>query len=314
MKNITIIIPSYNEEKNVPLFYQEVKKHLNIPGYRFNLLFVDDGSKDNTFAEIKKCAANDPLVRYLRFSRNFGKEAAMHAGLEYSKDEDAIIIIDCDLQQPPSLIPEMISYYESGYKIVYTKGKTRKGEPKLRTFFANRFYRLYNRHTEMPLDNGAKDFQLLDKQVIAAFLQIKDNYRFVKGIFSWVGYPRKCIEYDFIPRMHGKSTWSFKSLFKYAFNGMNQFSTLLMLLPVAMLIGVMACLIGDILLFIFDVFTLAQFLLGLNIVLLGLLLGVSIYGIFYLLYQLRRQVLNRPIYLIQESSEDNPVEKNLDIH
>ncbi|MDD3113137.1 MAG: glycosyltransferase family 2 protein [Candidatus Izemoplasmatales bacterium] len=314
MKNITIIIPSYNEEKNVPLFYQEVKKHLNIPGYRFNLLFVDDGSKDNTFAEIKKCAANDPLVRYLRFSRNFGKEAAMHAGLEYSKDEDAIIIIDCDLQQPPSLIPEMISYYESGYKIVYTKGKTRKGEPKLRTFFANRFYRLYNRHTEMPLDNGAKDFQLLDKQVIAAFLQIKDNYRFVKGIFSWVGYPRKCIEYDFIPRMHGKSTWSFKSLFKYAFNGMNQFSTLLMLLPVAMLIGVMACLIGDILLFIFDVFTLAQFLLGLNMVLLGLLLGVSIYGIFYLLYQLRRQVLNRPIYLIQESSEDNPVEKNLDIH
>jgi uncharacterized membrane protein YciS (DUF1049 family) len=208
----------------------------------------------------------------------------------------------------------MISYYESGYKIVYTKGKTRKGEPKLRTFFANRFYRLYNRHTEMPLDNGAKDFQLLDKQVIAAFLQIKDNYRFVKGIFSWVGYPRKCIEYDFIPRMHGKSTWSFKSLFKYAFNGMNQFSTLLMLLPVAMLIGVMACLIGDILLFIFDVFTLAQFLLGLNMVLLGLLLGVSIYGIFYLLYQLRRQVLNRPIYLIQESSEDNPVEKNLDIH
>ncbi|MDY0372717.1 MAG: glycosyltransferase family 2 protein [Candidatus Izemoplasmatales bacterium] len=314
MKNITIIIPSYNEEKNVPLFYQEVKKHLNIPGYRFNLLFVDDGSKDNTFAEIKKCAANDPLVRYLRFSRNFGKEAAMHAGLEYSKDEDAIIIIDCDLQQPPSLIPEMISYYESGYKIVYTKGKTRKGEPKLRTFFANRFYRLYNRHTEMPLDNGAKDFQLLDKQVIAAFLQIKDNYRFVKGIFSWVGYPRKCIEYDFIPRMHGKSTWSFKSLFKYAFNGMNQFSTLLMLLPVAMLIGVMACLIGDILLFIFDIFTLAQFLLGLNMVLLGLLLGVSIYGIFYLLYQLRRQVLNRPIYLIQESSEDNPVEKNLDIH
>lgn len=304
MKNITIIVPSYNEEKNVPLFHQEVNKYLDIPGYQFRLLFVDDGSKDNTFGAIKTCAANDPRVHYLRFSRNFGKEAAMHAGLEHSRDEDAVIIIDCDLQQPPSLIPEMIADYEAGYKIVYTKGKTRKGEPKLRTFFANRFYRLYNRNAEMPLDNGAKDFQLLDKQVVAAFLAIKDNYRFVKGIFSWVGYPRKCIEYDFIPRMHGKSTWSFKSLFKYAFNGMNQFSTLLLLLPVLMLLGVMALFVTDLLLFVFNVFTLGEFLLALNVVFLGLALGITLYGAFYLLYQLRRQVLNRPIYLIQESSED----------
>ena len=155
----------------------------------------------------------------------------MHAGLEHSKESDAVIIIDCDLQQPPSLIPEMIKYYEEGYKIVYTKGRTRKGEPKLRTFFANWFYKIYNRHTEMPLDTGAKDFQLLDRQVVEAFLAIKDNYRFVKGIFSWVGYPRKCIEFDFIPRMRGKSTWSFKSLLRYAFNGLNQFSTILLIVP-----------------------------------------------------------------------------------
>jgi glycosyltransferase involved in cell wall biosynthesis len=304
MKELTIIIPSFNEEQNVPLFYAEVKKYLDIPGYEFSLLFIDDGSKDNTFAKIKEIAHQDAQVRYLRFSRNFGKESAMHAGLEYSRSSDAVIIIDCDLQQPPSLIPDMISYYESGYKIVYTKGKTRQGEPRLRTFFANWFYRIYNRHTEMPLDNGAKDFQLLDRQVVDAFLQIKDNYRFVKGIFSWVGYPRKCIEYDFIPRMHGKSTWSFKSLLKYAFNGMNQFSTLLMLLPVMMFLGVFLLLVGDILLYVFQVFTLAEFLLGMNVVLLGgLLTGVS-YGAFYLLYQLRRQALNRPIYLSQESSED----------
>jgi glycosyltransferase involved in cell wall biosynthesis len=304
MKKLTIIIPSFNEEQNVPLFYAEVNQYLDIPGYEFSLLFIDDGSKDNTFAKIKELAHQDARVRYLRFSRNFGKESAMHAGLEYSRGSDAVIIIDCDLQQPPSLIPDMISYYESGYKIVYTKGKTRKGEPRLRTFFANWFYRIYNRHTEMPLDNGAKDFQLLDRQVVDAFLRIKDNYRFVKGIFSWVGYPRKCIEYDFIPRMHGKSTWSFKSLLKYAFNGMNQFSTLLMLLPAMMFLGVFLLLAGDILLFVFHVFTLAEFLLGMNVVLLGgLLSGVS-YGAFYLLYQLRRQALDRPIYLIQESSED----------
>lgn len=304
MKKITIIIPSFNEEKNVRPFYEEVKKYINIKGYEFDLLYIDDGSKDHTLDEILKLREEDPAVKYIRFSRNFGKEAAMHAGLEHSRQSDAVIIIDCDLQQPPALIPEMISHYDSGYKIVYTKGKTRKGEPKLRTFFANWFYRIYNRHTEMPLDNGAKDFQLLDKQVVDAFLKLKDNYRFVKGIFSWVGYSRKCIEYDFIPRKYGKTSWSFKSLLRYAFNGMNQFSTLLMLLPVMAIIIAFVALVTDVLLFSFGVFVLSEFLLGLHVVILLFVLGILAYGMFYLLYQMRRQVLNRPIYLIQESSED----------
>lgn len=305
MKKITIIIPSYNEEKNVRPFYDEVRKHIQIPDFDFHLLYVNDGSKDNTLAEIKKVAQTDSKVGFLSFSRNFGKESAMHAGLEYSKDSDAVIIIDCDLQQPPSLIPEMIRYYQEGYKIVYTKGRTRKGEPKLRTFFANWFYRIYNSYADMPLDNGAKDFQLLDRVVVEAFLKLKDNYRFVKGIFSWVGYSRKCLEYDFIPRMHGNSSWSFKSLLRYAFNGMNQFSTILMIVPLVVFLFSILVLASDVVLYLTQVFDLSSFLIGIYLFIAIFLLSIVSYSAFYLLYQMRRQILNRPIYLVEETSEDS---------
>ncbi|MBU1144438.1 MAG: glycosyltransferase family 2 protein [Firmicutes bacterium] len=304
MKRITIIVPSYNEEKNVLPFYEEINKYLDYSKYQFEILYINDGSKDNTLSEIKKLRAKDENIKFISFSRNFGKESAMHAGLEHSKSSDAVIIIDCDLQQPPALIPEMLSFYEEGYKIVYTKGKTRKGEPKLRTFFANWFYRIYNSHTEMPLDNGAKDFQLLDKVVVEAFLKLNDNYRFVKGIFSWVGYPRKCLEYDFIPRVNGSSSWSFKSLFKYAFNGMNQFSTILIILPVFVLFASVIVLIGVALLYAFSVFSTSEFILGLLSGFILLVFGLVSYGVFYLLYQMRRQLLNRPIYLVEETSEE----------
>jgi len=304
VKKINIIVPAFNEEKNVRPFYDEITGFLERPGYEFHIMYINDGSKDNTLNEIKKLASTDQRVRYISFSRNFGKEAAMHAGLEHSREADAVIIIDCDLQQPPALIPEMLEYYEEGYEIVYTKGKTRKGEPKLRTFFANCFYRIYNRHTEMPLDNGAKDYQLLDCKVVEAFLAIKDRYRFVKGIFSWVGYKRKCLEYEFIPRKYGKSTWSFKKLFRYAFDGMNQFSTLMMVVPAFVWFLSVAILIATALLFGFGLFTLAEFVIGLFVFIAVFALGFVTYGIIYLLYQIRRQVLERPIYLIEETSEE----------
>ena len=160
----------------------------------------------------------------------------------------------------------------------------------------------------MPLDNGAKDYQLLDRQVVDAFLKIKDNYRFVKGIFSWVGYKRKCIEYEFIPRKYGKSSWSFKSLFKYAFNGMNQFSTLMMLLPILSFVTAFLLLVADVLLYVFGVFVLSEFLLALFAVAMIKVVSLLAYGMFYLQYQTRRQVLNRPIYLVDETSEDTEVE------
>jgi glucosyltransferase len=304
MKKLTIIVPSFNEERNIRPFHDEVIKFLTNPNYEYQILYVNDGSRDNTLAEIKKVVAVDPRVKYLSFSRNFGKESAMQAGLEYSKKSDAVIVIDCDLQQPPSLIPDMLRYHEEGYKIVYTKGATRKGEPKLRSVFANLYYKLYNKYTDRPLENGAKDFQLLDHQVVEAFLSLKDNLRFMKGIFSWVGFKRKGLEYDFIARKNGKSSWSFKSLFKYGFNGMNQFSTILMILPAFAFILGWILVASNVVLFATGILALESFLLGLEINLLFLTLSVIAYGIFYLLYQLRRQTLGRPIYLVEEASED----------
>jgi len=305
MKKLTVIVPAYNEEKNVRPFYDETIKYLNNPNYNYEILYINDGSKDHTIAEIKALAALDSRVRYISLSRNFGKESAMHAGLEYSKNSDAVVIIDCDLQQPPFLIPDMIKEYEAGNKIVYTKGRSRKGEPKLRTVFANLYYRFYNSYADQPLDNGAKDFQLLDKQVVEAYLSIKDNYRFMKGIFSWVGFQRKCLEYDFIPRKYGKSTWSFKSLFRYGFNGMNQFSNVMMVLPVLSLFAGLLLTILNIVLFIADVFTVQTFILALELNLIWFLVSILAYGTFYLLYNLRRQTMNRPIYLIDEVSNGN---------
>jgi len=305
MKKITIIVPSYNEEKNIRPFYEETSKYLTAPGYEFQFLFVNDGSRDDTLGEIKKLAGEDARVKFLSFSRNFGKESAMHAGLAYAaKSSDALLLIDCDLQQPPLLIPEMIRYYEEGYKIVYTKGRTRKGEPKLRTLFANLYYRLYNRYTDRPLENGAKDFQLMDKQVAEAILSLKDNLRFMKGLFSWVGFKKKCLEYDFIPRRIGKSSWSFKSLFKYGFNGMNQFSNILLILPVFAFVFGWIFLAANIALYLTGVFDLSAFLLALELNLMYFVLDVCLYGIFYLLYSVRRQALDRPIYLVEEASED----------
>lgn len=303
MKTITIIVPSYNEEKNIRPFYDETTPYLNHPGFAYEILYVNDGSKDNTLLEIKKLAKEDRRVKYLSFSRNFGKEAAMHAGLEASKEKDCVVIIDCDLQQPPQLIPKMIEHYLEGYKIVYTKGATRKGEPKMRTFFANLYYRIYNKYTDTPLDNGAKDYQLLDKDVVKAFLSLGDKYRFVKGIFSWVGYKRKCLEYDFIPRRYGKSTWSFKSLFRYGFNGMNQFSQIMMILPLLAFLAGIFLLGGAVALYLLQVFTLGEFLLSLQGTLILLVLTGLAYGLYYLVYGLRKQVLNRPIYLIEEASD-----------
>lgn len=303
MKTITIIVPSYNEEKNIRPFYDETTPYLNHPDFDYEILYVNDGSKDNTLAQIKELAAQDKRVKYLSFSRNFGKEAAMHAGLEASKEKDCVVIIDCDLQQPPALIPKMIEHYLEGYKIVYTKGATRKGEPKMRTFFANLYYRIYNKYTDIPLDNGAKDYQLLDKDVVKAFLSLGDKYRFVKGIFSWVGYKRKCLEYDFIPRRYGKSTWSFKSLFRYGFNGMNQFSQIMMILPTMAFLLSGLLLLLNVALYAFGVYALAEFLIALQGSLMFFVLTVLVYGLYYLTYGLRKQVLNRPIYLIEEASD-----------
>ncbi len=308
MMKARLIVPAYNEEENVALFYEEAIKYLVYDDIEFDILFVNDGSKDNTLEAIKNIKVLNIPIKYISLSRNFGKEPAMHAGLVNSQDKDFIIIIDCDLQQPPSLIPEMIEYYREGYKIIYTKSKSRDGEPRLRRFFANMFYKIYNIYTERPLINGAKDYQLMDKQVVDAFIKIKDNNRFIKGIFSWVGFKRKALEFDFIPRKHGKTSWSFYSLLKYAFNGMNQFSTILLVLPVLSFVLGFMILTADVVLYIMDIYNFSTFIITLHLGFITLALSIFSYIIIYLLYQNRKQVLQRPVYLVEEASEDLQIE------
>lgn len=308
MMKARLIVPAYNEQENIAEFYEEAIKFLVYDDIEFDILFVNDGSKDETLETIKNLKEKHIPIKYISLSRNFGKEPAMHAGLVNSQDKDFIIIIDCDLQQPPALVPEMIDYYREGYKIVYTKSKSRAGEPRLRRFLSNMFYRIYNFYTERPLINGAKDFQLMDKQVVDAFIKIKDNNRFVKGIFSWVGFKRKSIEFEFIPRKHGKTSWSFYSLLKYAFNGMNQFSTILLVLPIVTFFLGLFITVADILLYAFNSYGFSTFMITMHLSFIILALSVFSYIIIYLLYQNRKQVLQRPVYLVEEASEDLEVE------
>ena len=306
MKKITIIVPCYNEEAVLDSFYKEIKKWFD-PNYEMNLLFVNDGSRDKTLEIIKKFAKEDNAVKYISFSRNFGKEAAMQAGLEKSKDKDAVIIMDADLQHPPHLIPEMIKNWEDGYNIIYTKFSSRKGESLLKRFFTRCFYGVFNHYSDIEMERGVKDYQLLDNKVIKAFLALPDNNRFMKGIFSWVGFSKICIPFEFIPRKEGKTKWSFRKLFKYGWNGINQFSNILMFfVKLAMLLVFATCLTETILYFthVIESYDLKYYLLHLKIDVFMFILLFLIKELFYLTYQNRRQLFNRPIYLIEEESND----------
>ncbi|MCR5462835.1 MAG: glycosyltransferase family 2 protein [bacterium] len=306
MKKITIIVPCYNEEAVLDSFYREIKKWFN-PNYEMNLLFVNDGSRDKTLEIIKKFAKEDNTVKYISFSRNFGKEAAMQAGLEKSKDKDAVIIMDADLQHPPHLIPEMIKNWEAGYNIIYTKFSSRKGESLLKRIFTRCFYGIFNHYSDIEMERGVKDYQLLDNKVIKAFLALPDNNRFMKGIFSWVGFSKICIPFEFIPRKEGKTKWNFRKLFKYGWNGINQFSNILMFfVKLAMLLVFATCLTETILYFthVIESYDLKYYLLHLKIDVFMFILLFLIKELFYLTYQNRRQLFNRPIYLIEEESND----------
>ena len=304
MKRISIIVPCYNEEEVLDILYTEIQKYFD-PKYYFNLVFIDDGSKDKTLEIVKGLSEKDERVKYVSFSRNFGKEAAMFAGLEAAQklDSDAAILIDADLQDPPSLIPQMLEYYEQGHKHIYAKHKTRKGEPFLKTFFAMMFYKVYSRLSgNKNMTKGARDFCLLSREVIAAFLAVKDYRRFTKGIFTWVGFEKKCIEFDYVPRVAGKTKWSFKNLLRYAFLGIRQFSNVYLLVPKTLIFF-------SFLLLVYEVISgfLTQFdFLALKIEFLALLILIGIYYLLKVLYDVREQGLNRPIYLTNDS---NIVEK-----
>ena len=244
MKLLSVIVPCYNEEESVELFYEELTK--NDPYFaqkdmELELLYIDDGSVDRTVEEVRKLRDRDKRVHLVSFSRNFGKEAAMFAGMEHSKG-DYVVIMDVDLQDPPSLLPEMFEGIEEGYDSVATRRVSRKGEPPVRSFFARLFYRLMKKISKTEIMDGARDYRLMTRQMVNAILSMKEYNRFTKGIFGWVGFRTKWLEYENVERAKGETKWNFWKLFVYSLDGITAFSTVpLMIASVA---GVLFCLLA----------------------------------------------------------------------
>lgn len=224
-KLISLIIPCYNEEESLKYLYEELNKvSAQMNQYDFEYMFINDGSSDKTLSVIKEYAKQDKRVVYLSFSRNFGKESAMYAGFCNAKG-DYVAVMDADMQDPPSLLPEMIKYIESGeYDSVATRRVTRQGEPKIRSFFARQFYKLINKISDADIVDGARDFRLMTREMVDAIIQIGEQNRFSKGIFGWIGYRTKWLPFENVERVAGETKWSFWKLFKYSIDGIINFS------------------------------------------------------------------------------------------
>ena len=221
---ISLIVPCYNEEEALPIFYTEIKKVLGSMKTEYELIFVNDGSKDGTLAILKELAKQDDGVVYLSFSRNFGKEAAMYAGFCNAHGE-YVAVMDADMQDPPALLPDMLSILQQGeYDSVATRRVTRKGEPPIRSWFARRFYALINRISDADIVDGARDFRLMKKEMADAIVAMGEYNRFSKGIFGWIGYRTYWMPYENVNRVAGETKWNFWKLFKYAIDGVINFS------------------------------------------------------------------------------------------
>ncbi|MBE5795075.1 MAG: glycosyltransferase family 2 protein [Clostridiales bacterium] len=251
MKKISVVVPCYNEEEALPIFYDTfVKETADMP-VEWEFVFVDDGSKDGTLAGFRALHQKDDRVHYISFSRNFGKESAMYAGLEAATG-DYIAIMDVDLQDPPALLPDMLrGIEEDGFDCVATRRVTRKGEPPIRSWFARAFYKLMGKISRTEIVDGARDFRLMTRQMVDAILSMKEYSRFSKGIFSWVGFDTKWLEYENIERSAGETKWNFWKLLIYSIDGIIGFST--MPLAIASVAGVIFCIIAFLLMLFFFV-------------------------------------------------------------
>ena len=256
MKKISVIVSCFNEEKALPIFYKKIEE-VRIRDFfdtDFEYIFIDDGSKDKTLEIIKDLALKDEKVRYISFSRNFGKEAAMLAGLE-AAEGDYVTLMDADLQDPPDLLRKMYDIIlEEGYDCVGTRRVSRKGEPPIRSFFARIFYKLINKMSDVEMVDGARDYRLMTKQMKDAIVSMKEYNRYSKGLFSFVGFKTKWLEYENIEKVAGETKWSFWKLFKYALEGITAFSTVPLVL--ASFIGLLFCLISFIMIVVIIIKTL----------------------------------------------------------
>lgn len=240
---ISVIVPCYNEAEALPYFYEEMNRIADgMQENDFEILFINDGSRDATLDEMKQLAARDARVKYISFSRNFGKEAAIYAGLKHA-DGDLVAIMDADLQDPPSLLPQMYhAVMEEGYDSAATRRVTRKGEPQIRSFFARQFYKLMNKISDTDIVDGARDFRLMNRPFVNALLELGEYNRFSKGLFGWVGFQTKWIEFENVERVAGETKWSFWKLFAYSIEGIVAFST--KPLAIASYMGVGMCGVG----------------------------------------------------------------------
>ena len=314
MKLLSIVVPCYNEQEVLPLFYDKITEVMagmksEHPELDYEVVFINDGSKDKTLEGLRKYARMDERIRYISFSRNFGKEAGMFAGLEASKG-DYIVVMDADLQHPPELLPEMYRYVSSGeYDCAATRRVDRDGESKVRSWFARKFYQIMNKISQTEIVDGAQDYRFMTRQMVDAILSMREYNRFSKGIFSWVGFRTKYIEIKNVERAVGTTAWSFWGLFKYSLEGIVAFSTAP--LAIASLLGIISCAIAVIM----AIVTVIQKLAFGNptsgyptIVCLILLFGglqlftTGILGQY--LAKTYMECKNRPIYLVQETEKD----------
>lgn len=307
MKLLSAIVPCYNEEENIFYFYDEFMKnedYFKKNELNFELWYIDDGSKDNTAGEVKKLIEKDKRVHLLSFSRNFGKEAALYAGLQ-KVSGDYVACMDADLQDPPSLLPEMFEALHQGYDMAATRRVTRKGEPFIRSFFARMFYRLMNRISETEIVDGARDFRLMTRQVVDAILSMPEYNRFTKGIFGWVGFKTKWLEFENVERKKGETKWSFWKLFMYSLEGITSFSTAP--LAFAAFMGVAFCLLS----FALIIFTIVRKALFGDptsgwpslVCIISLISGVQLFCLGIVGQYLAKtymEVKKRPIYLVKE--------------
>lgn len=303
---LSIIVPCYNEEESVPLFYAEAIKQNEFfasKNVELEFIFVNDGSRDKTVDVIKSLREKDERVHLVSFSRNFGKEAAIYAGFEKAKG-DLVVLMDADLQDPPALLPQMYTHIaDEGYDSVGSRRVTRTGEPPIRSWFARRFYGLMRKISNTEIVDGARDYRMMTRKVVDAILSMKEYNRFSKGIFGWVGFKTKWLEYENINRVAGETKWSFWKLFLYSLDGIMAFSTAPLALPLVM--GILFCLAAFVLLVILIV----RAALGYNVLALGIFSVISFVGGVILgcmgiaamyLGKLYLESKDRPKYLVDE--------------
>jgi glycosyltransferase involved in cell wall biosynthesis len=310
-QKISVIVPCYNEQEAIPFFYEEMVRVENtMPDYEFEMIFVNDGSKDKTMDIILDYANKDKQVKYIDFSRNFGKEAAIYAGLSNASG-DYVVMMDADLQDPPALLPEMMkAIKEEGYDSAATRRVTRKGEPPIRSFFARCFYKLINKMSKTEIVDGARDYRLMTRQFVDSLLELGEYNRFSKGLFGWVGYKTKWIEFENVERVAGETKWSFWKLLLYSIEGIVGFSTA----PLAFsaVVGVFFCLVAFLLICVIIIKTLV---LGdptsgwPSMVCISLMVGgIQLFCIGILGEYLAKtylEIKNRPIYICRNTNIEN---------